>query len=283
MRKKVGLLTSKKYASYLEEDQLLLKDLETNNIDAATLNWDNANADLKAFDLIIVRTVWDYFQRYNEFSDWLSYAEAEEINLLNDIPTIRNNIHKFYLKKLGDEGVQIIPSLFFEKFSKPDMESIFNKLKTDIIILKPAISGGAYNLFKADRGDNKSINKILNKINDQDFIVQTFMNDVKTEGEISLVFFNNEYSHSVRKIPGEGDFRVQGGDVENYNPDSELIKLAEDVLFKLNGNTLYARIDCFYFNKNFYLVEAELFEPQLFTTDNKFRKNFVDAILKRLK
>ncbi|MEO8210363.1 MAG: hypothetical protein ABI840_07355 [bacterium] len=283
MKSKVGLLTSKKYVSFLEEDRFLLKDLEDNNLNAQVVIWDDDNTDLDTFDLIIVRTVWDYFYRYKEFSDWLSLAEAEKINLLNDYATIRNNIHKFYLKKLRDEGVNMIPSLFYEKFSKPDIELMFDELQSDSIILKPAISGGAYNLFKADRGDNKSINEILNKISDQDFIVQKFMDEIKTEGEISLVFFNNEYSHSVIKKPVDGDFRVQGGSNEYYAPDIDLIKQAEDVLLKLNDNTLYARIDCFYFNKSFFLVEAELFEPQLFTVDNKFRKNFVNAILKRLK
>lgn len=283
MKPKVGLLTSKKFISALEEDRLLLEDLQAQNINAVQVVWDNGEIDFKTFDLIIVRAVWDYFKRFKEFSGWLDFAESEKANILNAPAIIRENINKLYLKKLSNDGVSIIPSLFYEKLSKPDVSSMFDELETDSIILKPVIGGGAYNLHKAERSESKDVNEIIDKINYEDFIVQKYMDEVRTDGEISLVFFNNEYSHSVRKMPGKGDFRVQGGEDEYYDPDNDLIEQARGVLLKTANNTLYARIDCFYFDKNFQLVEAELFEPQLFTEEKKFRNNFVNAILERIK
>ena len=41
------------------------------------------------------------------------------------------------------------------------------------------------------------------------FFVQPFMNNVQSEGEYSLFFFNGEYSHAILKTPEQGDFRSQ--------------------------------------------------------------------------
>ena len=40
-------------------------------------------------------------------------------------------------------------------------------------------------------------------------IFQIFLKSIISFGEISLMVFGGEYSHSVRKIAKEGDFRVQ--------------------------------------------------------------------------
>ena len=36
-----------------------------------------------------------------------------------------------------------------------------------------------------------------------------YINCLQKHGEVSLVFFDNRFSHAVRKRPGAGDWRVQ--------------------------------------------------------------------------
>ena len=52
------------------------------------------------------------------------------------------------------------------------------------------------------------------------FILQPFINSIKKDGELSLIFFNKDFSHALSKVPKKGDFRVQ----EEHGGTLKLIK-----------------------------------------------------------
>lgn len=56
----------------------------------------------------------------------------------------------------------------------------------------------------------KRLNQMLGE---QDLLVQPFLASVKTKGEVSLIFIDNEFVHAVRKKPAQGEFKVQGRSV----------------------------------------------------------------------
>jgi glutathione synthase/RimK-type ligase-like ATP-grasp enzyme len=66
-------------------------------------------------------------------------------------------------------------------------------------------------------------------------LVQEYVSEVIQQGELSLMFFGDEYSHAVIKRPKSGDFRVQtdfGGSVEPVQPSEDAIQFATRVLHR---------------------------------------------------
>lgn len=114
-------------------------------------------------------------------------------------------------------------------------------------------------------------------------LAQPFVKSVTTSGEISLIFFAGEYSHSVLKTPKPGDFRVQeehGGQIQSFEPDREIIEFAIRTLRSVPGDTLYARVDVVLLsNDQPALMEVELIEPSLYLSYNRQSpKRFADVI-----
>src|SRR5262249_36973490 len=70
--------------------------------------WGGAGMDWAGYDLVVVRSTWDYTHRLEEFLSW-----ADEVpNLANPVPVLRWNTDKRYLKELADAGVPVVPTLW---------------------------------------------------------------------------------------------------------------------------------------------------------------------------
>ncbi|MFM8912572.1 MAG: hypothetical protein ACKOE6_06560, partial [Flammeovirgaceae bacterium] len=91
--------------------------------------------------------------------------------------------------------------------------------------------------------------------------------EIQASGEVSLIYFNKQYSHAVLKTPAQGDFRVQadhGGNTIAYQPSRHLVDVGAVILSKIPHEVLYARVDGVVRDNEFYLMELELIEPELF-------------------
>ncbi|MGY0035394.1 hypothetical protein [Pedobacter sp. NJ-S-72] len=97
-------------------------------------------------------------------------------------------------------------------------------------------------------------------------------------GELSYIFLGGEFSHSVLKLPGEGDFRVQhyhGGTIRATEKNTrDYILTAQAYVKKFAAGCLYARVDGLIVNGVFHLMELELIEPYLFLN------NYPEAFLR---
>ncbi len=97
-------------------------------------------------------------------------------------------------------------------------------------------------------------------------IIQPLIEEI-IQGEWSLIFFNNSFSHAVLLEPATNDFRVQirhGGTVKLAEPSLSMINQAKKILSTLKDIPLYARVDFVCKDNEFYLLELELIEPALF-------------------
>ena len=88
----------------------------------------------------LVRTTWDYFDRFNEFFRWIEDTK-DKITFINCIDTIHWNIDKHYLKDLSQNRINITPTLFIENNTDITLEELFNKTSWKEVVIKPAISG----------------------------------------------------------------------------------------------------------------------------------------------
>jgi len=94
---RVGLATwAKRVPLPDQEDALLAGALREMDVDVRRIIWDRDPLDC---DLCVIRTTWDYFERRDEFLDWVARA-ARRCPLWNPPELVRWNLHKGYLREL---------------------------------------------------------------------------------------------------------------------------------------------------------------------------------------
>lgn len=283
----VVILTERRYVDTLKignpntnvylEDELIRTALETEGLTAIRLSWDDPNFDWSTTKFVLFRSTWDYFNRFEEFSNWLNTI-SNQTQLINAEQTIRWNIDKHYLLDLEKKGVHCIPTVFLEKGNTSTLKEVYKQHNFNETILKPAISGTARHTYKLNIDNLSAHEAILKKLTTNEaMLIQPFQYNIIEIGEVSLVIINGQYTHAVLKVAKAGDFRVQddfGGSVHDYSPTLEEIAFAEKAIKACNPIPLYARVDILTDNNgNLALVELELIEPELW-----FRKNVKSAI-----
>jgi len=270
--KKIAFLTCSNLDGFVADDQLLAQELESQGqYKVSNIPWD-APTDWQEFDVVIIRTTWDYYKRLNEFLETLRHISSLT-RLINSVDVVQWNCHKGYLLELENKGVTIVPTVFLKY---PCTISIPADWKAEKFIIKPCISASAYKTLVLTREDIREMN-FKNELYPGDWMLQPFLDEIK-QGEISLHYFNRHFSHAIIKIPKSGDFRVQeehGGDIQSFKPDSVLLKLGEKIISNITHDIFYARVDLVPFKGTYALMELELIEPALyFRTDPQSEKNF---------
>ncbi|MCA0365598.1 MAG: hypothetical protein LCH67_16270 [Bacteroidetes bacterium] len=260
---KIALATCARLPDMSDSDKKLIPEFSKYKIEAVPAIWDDPENIWESYDAVIIRNTWDYYTKFPLFIKWLDTLEATGIKVLNDLKIIRKNSHKFYLKEIIEIGFRVIPTIFLNSNSKISDDDL---LKYQKMVLKPAVSAGSYKTEILTRKDLNSEN-IRSKTSDGDWLLQPFLPEIQTEGEISMIFFGNEYSHAIIKRPTDGDFRVQkqfGGIYLPYLPSQELLDELNPV-FKIFGDEfLFGRIDGVKLGGKFHIMEIEMLEPDLY-------------------
>ena len=273
----VVLLTDSRYVNptkidpyiknVLNEDGLVIKGLEKLNLRTIKKDWNDSNFNWSSTQSAIFRSTWDYFDQFSNFRNWLDLVK-DQCYLINPYGQINWNLDKHYLLDLQKQDLPIVESIFVSKKTKLNLETISKNKNWKEIVIKPTISGAARHTYLLKKDEIKNFqDKWLSLTNDEDFMVQEFQKNILNSGEIAVVLFGGEYSHSVLKKAKKGDFRVQddfGGSVERINPSLEIIELAEKTVKSLKTTPLYARVDIIFDNDNNPVIsELELIEPEL--------------------
>jgi len=264
---KIGLLTCQRFPQLTPADQLLIPEFAKHQCMAEAVIWDNPLVNWQQYDLLIFRNTWDYYEKENVFHAWLDSMEKKGIPTLNPIEVIQKNKHKFYLRDLERQGINIIPTVFIEKTNDLQLHTLLPKHWKKAVI-KPAFSAGSYltEVFTVDEATSISA-KYQPIASEKELLLQEFKPEIETEGETSFVFFNGVFSHAVNKKPASGDFRIQsqfGGQYTLIHPDPALIEKAQKVVTAFSKQMLYARVDCIIIHSELYLMEIEGIEPDLY-------------------
>lgn len=265
------------------ENLLLLEFLQGKGLKIQREVWDDPQVDWAAYDLAILKAPWDYFDKIEQFNQWLRQLDEAGVRLLNPTDTVRWNSDKHYLQDLAAAGMDIIPSSFLEKGQQADWQSYFDHFQAEKLIMKPAVSGGAKNTFVLKREEILSeIPKLQSLLNEEAYLLQPFISRIQEEGEWSFVFFGGRFSHCLLKTAKSGDFRVQhvhGGAVHAMEPPKDLLEVARQYVDTFAKGCLYARVDGVRLDGTFALMELELIEPYLylFTHEQGF-ENYYKAL-----
>ena len=269
----------------LLEDQLLQTALEKKGLKVCKKDWADTDFDWTTTKYAIFRTTWDYFERFKEFFNWLENTK-NKTTFINSAEIISWNIDKHYLKDLQKKEINIAPTLFIEKGDTITLSDLFEKTNWEEAVIKPAISGAARHTYRLTQDNYKEHESIFQElIKKECMLFQSFLENIILLGEISLIIIGGKFTHAVRKIAKNGDFRVQddhGGKVEKYTPTQEEIIFAENCIKATPFKPIYARVDIVYDNDNkLSLSELELIEPELwFRNNEKSAEMLTDEIYK---
>lgn len=293
----ITILTCKAYLlpqpgnTYVEniftEYELLKEALEAKGMTVERTFWDDPNYDWGNTKAVVFRTIWDYFERFDEFWPWLETMK-EKTNLINPFSLIEWNIDKHYLKDLEEKGIQIVPTYFVDKGKHQSLQKVSEVMGWKDIVIKPAISGAAfhtYKIFENEISENEVFFKQL--VSERDMLVQEYQETITTLGEASLMVFNGKYTHAILKRAKAGDFRVQddfGGTVHPYTPTKEEIAFAEKVFSVCNPVPAYGRADIIWdISGNIFLSELEIVEPELWVRNHPASaSDFAEGIMQFL-
>lgn len=290
---RVALATSAELPQLDEDERLLLTALLERGVDASPQVWNDSTVDWSTFDLVVIRSTWDYTEHRDEFLAWA--ASVEQVSrLLNPADAIAWNSDKRYLRELDAAGIPIVPTQFIEP-GNADWQ-----IPADCAdyVIKPAISAGSRDTARyAADGDRTLADAHVRGLLDAGRVVmvQPYLDAVDTVGETALIHMGGEFSHSICKgamLPE----RASQGELQNgyvaeritaRTPSDAERALALRVLECVPGGAdrlLYARVDLIPDAQGApTLIEFEVTEPSLFFgMDDAAAARMAQAIIDRL-
>lgn len=257
------------------DDDRLVELLRARGADASIQVWDS-DVDWRDFDLVVIRSTWDYSRRREEFLTW---ADSVGERLHNPPALVRWNSDKRYLQDLAAAGVRVVETTYVGPGAPAP------GIHRDSVI-KPTVSAGARDTgrFGPEQADQAAALLALIAATGRTAMVQPYLRSVDTEGESAIVFIGGEPSHALRKRavlrPGEiapvRDDAV-GAAQAMYDPDlvrpdtatTAELESATAVLAYLarrfGSPPLYARVDQLRDAEGLPVVlEVEAVEPNLY-------------------
>lgn len=267
---RIALVTSDQIPTLTESDRVLAHALAARGLVGEPVVWSDPGVRWGAYDVVLVRSPWDYFLRIDEFLGWVDRLEAEGVRLMNPPAVIRWNAHKRYLRELGERGAPVVPSVWLERGAGADLARAVSERGWERVVVKPAVSGGAHETWVAEAPfDGEVSARVAAMLARGDVLVQPFINEIARHGELSLLFMDGRFTHAVRKAAKPGDFRVQvehGGTFEPADVSEAQVAAAARMLAMAPGPTLYGRVDVVMRGAELLLMELEVLEPDLFFT-----------------
>ena len=230
--------------------------------------WDDAGVDWAAFDLVLIRSTWDYSWRADEFTAWAERCGGAT-RLANPAAVVRWNTDKRYLADLAAAGVPTVPTSYAAPGESPGLPDGHE------YVVKPTSGAGARFAARYTPGEHATAVRQVERMHAEGFtaMVQPYMRAIDTAGERALQFFGGRLLHASRKgavlAPGTPyDARkVAHPGLEPWTPTAAEVAVAEAALAAVPGaaEPLYARVDLVDGDDGRpRVMELELVEPNLF-------------------
>jgi glutathione synthase/RimK-type ligase-like ATP-grasp enzyme len=233
-------------------------------VEAEPVIWD-AGVDWSRYDLVVIRSTWDYPERRDAFTAWADGLPR----VLNPAGVIRWNTDKRYLRDLAAAGLPVVPT----RWDPDDVPADWPEY-----VVKPAVSIGSGDTARWGPGEREQARAHLRSLRDagRTAMVQPYLSAVDSVGETALVYCDGEFSHAGRKAqiltagagiqgPVRGD--TTRGQVTSATATRAELDVARRALAAVPGgeDLLYARIDLIPGpDGEPLIVELELTEPNLY-------------------
>ncbi len=274
--RRVRLVTCPALADGFHDDQPLVPALAAHGVAARFVAWQdidpNGGPDAEP---LLVRTPWDYTDHRDAFRRWLEGFRAAGTPCLNDPALMLWNLDKRYLLDLEARGHAIVPTRLLPAWDEDAARAVADAEGWNHAVAKPVVGAGASGLVRVGPDgvqtfavDGNAWAPDTAATPEGPCFVQPEVPAIHAEGEWSLFFFGGAYSHAVRKLPADGDLRVQeehGGRTVTDAPPDATRRAAEAVVADLPGPApTYARVDGVHHEGRFCLMELEAVEPEMY-------------------
>lgn len=242
--------------------------------DVTIADWADPRVAWSGFHACLIRTTWDYQQQPQAFLDWARRVGAL-LPLYNPVPIVEWNLDKRYLADLQAWGFPIVPTVWLAPGSEVDVAAECRARGWARGFVKPRIGANAFGTLRFDCDDaglDRAQAFVTEALSRGPQMLQPYLPSVERRGELSLIYIDGQLSHATRKIPAQGDYRVQddwGATDAPEIPSAAAKALGDALAQRLRGPDgaplLYARLDLIEADDGSPLiVEHEIIEPSLF-------------------
>ncbi|HTA65566.1 MAG TPA: hypothetical protein VK753_08680 [Xanthomonadaceae bacterium] len=295
---RIALVTA--IAAHALDDDMppLLAALHAAGVDADIRAWDDPTAVWSRYDIVLLRSTWDYTMRLDAFLDWCE-ATSRLTRLLNPLDVVRWNTDKRYLAQLESIGLPIVPTEFLVPGDDPGaLMADWMAQHPDIadFVIKPTVGAGSRGARRHSRGATDAMREHARHLLDagRSVLVQPYLASVDTAGETALLYFDGAFSHAIRKGPllraNEDPTRALFATehIRPREPDDAERAIADRVIAALpqlvdsDYPLAYARVDLVRAGDGSPCVlELELAEPSVFLDHDDGAAERFAAVLKR--
>ncbi|MFI9641552.1 RimK family alpha-L-glutamate ligase [Micromonospora sp. NPDC051925] len=271
---RVALVTCSRFADLYSDDQLVLAPLAARGVTAEAAVWDDPRVDWARYDLVVLRSPWDYTPRRDEFVAWARTVPT----LANPVDVVEWNTDKRYLGGLAAAGVPTVPTSWVEPGAHWVLPSTPGRY-----VVKPTVSVGSQDTGRYDLTDPEHRELAVGHVRrlsaaGRVAMIQPYLAAVDTAGETALLFVAGPdgltFSHAIRKgamLDGP-DLGVEGiyrpAEISPRTATDVQLAVAARVLAEVPGGPqrlLYARVDLIPGPDGApVLIELELTEPSLY-------------------
>ena len=268
---RVAIATAAEFPDLDNDGPVLLAALKQRGIAGEPAVWTDPRIDWATYDLVVVRSTWDYAPRRDEFLDW-AHAVEKVTRLFNPADVLAWNTDKRYLAGLADAGVPVVPTAWAA--SRDELPAALDRW--DDVVVKPTVSAGARDTARFRPGERDAAGGLAGQIlaSGRSVMVQPYLAHLDADGETGLVYLDGAFSHAFRKgallagaALGPGLYAEE--EIEPRVPTAAQRAVADAVLAattdRTGGAPLYARVDLVPGPDDApVLIELELTEPSLF-------------------
>mgnify|MGYP001827616814 CR=1 FL=1 len=266
--KRCAFLTLEDEKDFVIDDKHAYQPMHDLGWHVSAVPWTQTNTSWADFEVVVIRSTWDYPPRLTEFLQVLEHIDAQTL-LANPIELVHWNLSKTYLRDLESDGVGIVPTIWVDSLDADTLQSAQKTLGKGGSVIKPVVGANGQDAFLlSDSVGSERVEKLVNLFHQRPCMIQPFMGQVITEGEYSLFYFNGHFSHAILKTPTGAEFRSQeehGATIKLTRPKALLMQRGFQALERVTPTPRYARIDFVRDKRNdFRVMEMELIEPSMY-------------------
>jgi hypothetical protein len=275
---RVAIATAAEFPDLDDDGPVLLAALQQRGIAGQPAVWSDPRIDWATYDLVVVRSTWDYAPRRDEFVAWAHRVEQVS-RLANSAAVIEWNTDKTYLRTLDEAGLPVIATDWLSPGDTfvPPVQGEY--------VVKPAVSAGSKDTdrFRAGEHDELAVAHATAILaSGRTLMVQPYLHEIDTAGETALLYIGGEFSHAIRKGPmltpagGPIEDLYKAEEIQARQPSPLELAVGDQVLDALAGMAPVGRADLLYARVDLVpghdgeptLIELELTEPSMFLVDD---------------
>jgi len=263
MTARIALVTTRDLLVADDDELLLLPHLP----EAELVCWDDPVVDWAAYEVVIVRSTWNYHDHLDAFMEWATHV-SHVTALHNPLAMLEWNTDKRYLDDLARQGFPVVPTTFVDPGQEvpPDVVVAL----TGHLVIKPSVGAGSNGAKLFDHDEDAARSHLAGlHASGKTAMIQPYLTQIDQVGETALMYLGGEFSHAARKAAIlSQDMSWETGiyadeKIAPRHPTAAERELADSIVASLPP-LAYVRVDLLPGDDGPVVLELEVTEPSLF-------------------